>query len=308
MNKLLTGIIAVLIILGMASIASAGLVDSASNAISDGIEDFLISIADDIFGMSFSGYDNTAGYGTVGYIYNIASYTPDPFKSEITQDFIVYSKSIFISCYPILLLCAFLAVLVTHYKSDWVARFGDAMGVNVNSMSNILAKKAFDGIIVAVFMYIFIFFVFKINDILTKTVMISIVDVVSPTADNVVLYFMMAVSYLVMGFFFSARTLVLYLFCGFALLVGFGLLIDYTKDTAIGICAYFTQTVFFQFIIVLYFSACIIIIKTIIPAGEPDTQTIMYLVMLLGGIYLGVKMMFGTKVIRFVGKTAAHLV
>ena len=114
MNKLLTGIITVLIIIGMTSIASAGLVDAASNAISDGIEEFLISISDDIFGMSFSGYDNTAGYGTVGYIYNIASYTPDPFKSEITQDFIVYSKSIFLSCYPILLLCAF---LYPHKKS-----------------------------------------------------------------------------------------------------------------------------------------------------------------------------------------------
>lgn len=304
------GIVVVLvlvILISSTSIASAGLSDAASTAITNGMENFFISAADNIFKMSFSGYDDSAQNGTVGYIYNIASYTLDPMKFEITQDFISFSKSIFQAAYPILLLCAFMAVLLTHYKTSALQTFEQVTGVHIGNKSNILARKAIDGIIVAVFMYIFIYFVFTLNNILTKAVMINIIDVISPSPDNFILYFMMALSYLFMGIFFSLRTLILFLFCGFALLIGFCLLIDFTKESAIGICAYFVQTVFFQFFIVLYFSACIIIIKTV-TQGHPDNEMFMYFVMLLGGVYIAIRMMFGTKVIRWVGNKAALLV
>lgn len=301
-------VLALIILFSSTSIASAGLSDSASAAISNGIENFFISAADNIFEMSFSGYDDSADNGTVGYIYNIASYTPDPMKHEITQDFISFSKSIFKAAYPILLLCAFMAVLLTHYKFRALQTLEQVTGVHIGNKSNILARKAIDGIIVAAFMYIFIYFVFTLNNILTKAVMINIIDVVSPSPDNFILYFMMAISYLFMGFFFSLRILILFLFCGFALVIGFCLLIDFTKESAIGLCAYFVQAVFFQFFIVLYFSACILIIKTITAPIYQSGEETMYLVMLIGGVYIAIKMMFGTKVIRYVGNVGAKLV
>jgi len=301
-------VLAVLILFSSTSIASAGLSDAASTAISNGMENFCISIADNIFDMSFSGYDDSADNGTVGYIYNIASYTADPMKFDITHDFIAFSKSIFKESYSILLLCAFIAVLLTHYKTNALQSLEQITGVKVGSKSNILARKAIDGIIVAVFMYIFIYFVFTLNNILTKAVMINIIDVVSPSPDNFILYLMMAISYLVMGIFFSLRTLILFLFCGFALIIGFCLLIDFTKESAIGLCAYFVQTVFFQFFIVLYFSACILIIKTVTAPIYASGEETMYMIMLLGGVYIAIKMMFGTKVIRWVGNRASAFV
>ena len=308
MKPYIAVVLAVLILISSTAIASAGLSDSASTAISNGMENFCISAADNIFDMSFSGYDDSADNGTVGYIYNIASYTPDPMKFEITQDFIAFSKSIFKAAYPILLLCAFIAVLLTHYKTNALQQLEQITGVKVGSKSNILARKAIDGIIVAVFMYIFIYFVFTLNNILTKAVMINIIDVISPSPDNFILYLMMAISYLFMGIFFSLRTLILFLFCGFALIIGFCLLIDFTKESAIGLCAYFVQTVFFQFFIVLYFSACIMIIKTITAPMYQSGEETMYLVMLLGGVYIAIRMMFGTKVIRWVGNRASAFV
>ena len=301
-------VLAVVILFSSTSIATAGLSDAASTAISNGMENFCISAADNIFSMSFSGYDDSADNGTVGYIYNIASYTLDPMKFEITQDFIEFSKSVFKESYSILLLCAFIAVLLTHYKTNALQQIEQITGAKISSKSNILARKAIDGIIVAVFMYIFIYFVFTLNNILTKAVMINILDVISPSPDNFILYLIMAVCYLVMGIFFSLRTLILFLFCGFALVIGFCLLIDFTKETAIGLCTYFVQTVFFQFIIVLYFSACIMIIKTITAPMYQSGEETMYLVMLLGGVYIAIRMMFGTKVIKWVGNRASALV
>ena len=301
-------LLVVVILLSSTSIASAGLSDAASTAISNGIENFFISAADSMFDMAISGFDKSEGVGTKGYIYNIASYTPDPMKSAPVQDCISWSKDIFKAAYPILLLCAFLAVLATHYKTGALQQLEQITGVNVGSKSNILARKAIDGIIVAVFMYIFIYFVFTLNNILTKAIMGGIIDSVAPSPDNFILYFMMALCYLVMGFFFSLRILVLYLFCGFALVIGFCLLIDFTKETAIGVCTYFVQTVFFQFIIVAYFSVSILIIKTVTPTLPYSTEGTMYLVMLLGGVYIAIKMMLGTKVIRWVGNRASALV
>lgn len=297
-----------LILISSTTVASADLSDSVASAFTNGIEGFFILAADKMFEMSFSGFDNTSGTGTVGYIYNVASYTPDPMKYDVTNDFIDYSKSVFKACYPILLLGAIIAVLVNHYSTDMAQRFAQATGINIGSKSNILFTKARDGIIVAMLMYVFIYFVFEINNLLTKSVMVSILDVVSPTADNFILYFMMAVAYMVMGFFFSLRTLIIFLFCGFALIIGFCLLIEYTNEAAVNICAYFVQTVFFQFFTVLYFSACILIIKAVIPATQVDSLTLMYTIMICGGVYLGIKMMFGTGVIKWVGKTASVLV
>lgn len=301
-------ILVILIMISIMHTASAGLGDGAKIAIAEGVELFCINAADKIFAMSFSGYDNTHGTNTVGTIYNIASYTPDPMKFEVTQDFIAFSKSIFARFYPLILMFAFIAALITHYKTDALQQIEKLTGVNIGKKSNILSKKSINGIYIIVFMYAFIFIILKFNDMLTKAVMTSILETVSPTPDNFILYFIMAISYLVLGFFFSIRILVIFLFCGFAYLVGIALLIDYTNEAATNVCAYFVQTVFFQFIVVLYFSACILIIKAIVNPMDYDGQQIMYTVMLLGGIYISIKLMFGTKVIRWAGKTASALV
>lgn len=296
------------ITIGSTSVASASLQEVFGWGVEKGITGFLISASDNIFELSFSGFDDAAGNNSVGYIYNIASYTPDPMQSKTVKQFIDYSKEIFKSFYPIIILSAFIVMLITHYKADSLQRLSQAMGLNLAKTTNILNSKAFNGLVIAIFMYIFIYFVLTINDRLTKSVMISIIDVVSPTPDNIVLYCFMAVAYGVMWFFFSVRVLVIYLFCGFAFLIGIGLLIDFTNEKAVNICAYFVQTVIFQFVIVLYFSSCIFVIKEITSPLDFDGQAAWYTVMIIGGVYVGIKMMFGTKVIRFAGKTAARLV
>lgn len=286
--------------------ASAGVVDDFQTGVAEGIEGFFISTADMIFSMSFGGFDNATGYGTMGYIYNIATYTSNPFDSELVLDLIEYSKSVFKQVYPILIICALISVMICHYRPDVIQQLSQITGVNISSKTNELSNKAIKGIVIAVFMYTFIYLILYLNDALTKSVMISIIDTIAPTADNFVLYFMMALAYLFMGFFFSMRILFIYLFCGFAFLIGLGLMIDCVKDSATGLCAYFVQTVFFQFLVVIYFSASILIIKSL-PVYATCEAT-MYLVMILGGVYIAIKMLFGTKVIRFVGNAAAKLV
>ncbi len=135
-------ILVILIMISIMHTASAGLGDGAKIAIAEGVELFCINAADKIFAMSFSGYDNTHGTNTVGTIYNIASYTPDPMKFEVTQDFIAFSKSIFARFYPLILMFAFIAALITHYKTDALQQIEKLTGVNIGKKSNILSKKS----------------------------------------------------------------------------------------------------------------------------------------------------------------------
>ena len=301
-------VVCLLILCILISPASAGLTDSAAEAVSKGLENFFNSASDAIFDMSFSGYDDAAGNGTIGYIYNVASYTPNPSDYPLTNKFRTFSEIVYAAGYPVLLLAAFIILLVTHYRADFIQKLAQITGINIASKSNILAKKALDGIIIAVFMYVGIYFILLLNDALTKAVMLETLDSITPIYSNFILYFMMAIAYLIMGFFFSARILIIFLFYSFALLIGFCLLIDHTKSAACGLCAYFVQTVFFQFIIVLYFSASIMIIQTIVDPLNPSGQMVMYTVMLIGGVLLAIKLMLGTGVIKRVGKTAALLV
>ena len=297
-------ILTLVLLTSLSPVASAGF----SDIITLGLEGFVVSLSDEIFSMSFSGYDDSAGYGTVGYIYNIATYTPDPFQSEAVTEFIDFSKSIFQDGYHIILIFAFIFALILHFKPSALQQLGALTGMDVGSRTNIFFRTAINGIVILIAMYTCIYLVLEINDFLTKSVMISIVDEIAPTLDNYVLYFFMAIAYLFMGFFFSIRTLVIFLFVGFGFLIALALLISFTHDAAMGLCAYFTQTVFFQFIIVLYFSACVVIIQEVTTPIYPDSEETMYTIMIFGGVLLGIKMMFGTKVIKWAGRGAARLV
>ena len=304
MNKTTVGALVFVMLICITPVASAGF----SDIITEGIEGFIISFSDELFSMSFSGYDNTTGYGTIGYVYNIATYTQDPFQSEAVEEFVDFSQEFYKDCFNIILIAAFIAALILHFKPNALQQLGELTGIDVSGGSNIFIRTATKGIVIAMTMYTFIYLVLEINDFATKAVMISIIDEITPTADNYVLYLAMAIAYACMGFFFSIRTLVIFLFVGFAFIVGVCLLIKYTHDAAMGACAYFVQTVFFQFIIVLYFSACIIIIQEVTTPIYPASESTMYIVMVIGGVLLGIIMMFGTKVIRWTGRAAYRLV
>jgi len=302
MRIVLQASIIILIILSVIYPASAG----ASEAVTEGIEGIFISIADKIFECSVSGFDGPTDNVTVAYIYNMATFTLNPFNSINYDSVIHFSATIYKECFVLIMLIAFIMLIITHYKSDIAYKIEALTGVNIGNKSNELLKTGIYGISIAVFIYAFIYFILYFNDILTKAVMLNMLDSIAPTPDNFILYFMMAVAYGFMMVFFGLRTLVIGLFFGFAFLIGLGLLVPPIKQTAENICAYFVQIVFFQFIIVAYFSVSVIVIKSL---ELPSTNELfMYTIMLFGGVYLGIKMMFGTGVIRCAGKTAALVV
>jgi hypothetical protein len=278
----------------------------AAEAVTEGIEGIFVSAADKIFELSISGYHNPGQNGTVAYIYNIATYTLNPFETTTYDNVKAFSGAVFMKGYKLVLLIAFIMLMMTHYRADIAMKINAVTGINIAQKTNMLAKKAFDGIVIAAFMYVFIFFILWFNDILTKAVMLNMLDSIAPVPNNFILYFMMAVAYGFMMFFFGFRMLIIGLFFGFAFLIGLGLLIEPVRHTAETICAYFVQIVFFQFIIVAYFSLSILIIKSLDTMGS--NESFMYFIMICGGVYLGIKMMFGTGVIRWAGRTAARVV
>lgn len=314
--KIMYVVLAILVIVSSAPVGSAaGFSDAVSISITNGILGSFIAVSDSIY--SISGFDDTAGNNTVGAIYNIASYTPNPLDFEITHKFIELSKSIFKEVFRLLILLTAIAILVTHFKPDALQKIKELTGINTGSKAGVLIEKGIKAVIIAIFLYVFIYFVFDINNRLTKMVMFDLIDVVSPSADNVILYFAMALCYLLMCMFFLWRLLEVFLFCAFGYAIAIMFLSDSTKEKAEDLCMRFVQTVFFQFIMVLYFSASVQIIKALIDPVYSLTvaysfaarmEMSLYVAMMLGGLYLGFKMMFGTKVIRWVGRKASVLV
>ena len=284
----------------------------ASEAVTEGIEGIFVSAADKIFEFSVSGYNHSVANGTVNCIYNVATYTVDPFKLSIYDNMINFSAALFIEGYKIILLIAFAMMIITHYRSDIAVKINSVTGINLVQKQNMLFKKALDGILIIIFMYFFIFLTLWFNDILSKLVMVSMLDSIAPAPSNYVLYFMMALAYGFMMIFFGLRTLVIGLFFGFAFIIGLCLLIEPLQESAETICAYFVQTVFFQFIIVAYFSLSILIINATTSFTHTTSMAppshFMYFIMVAGGVYLGIKLMFGVKVIKWAGKTVGRVV
>lgn len=296
-------------------VSASGFEDAVSLSITNGIIRSFIAISDSIYSITL-GFDTTAGTGAVGAIYNIATYTPNPMDFGITKDYIDFSKSIYKEVFSLIIILTAISLLFIHFKPGAFQKLKEISGINAESRAGVLLEKGVKAIIISIFLYVFIYFILDINERLTKVVILDIIDLISPTGDNVILYFAMALCYLAMLLFFLWRLLEIFLFCGFAYLIALMFLSDHTKEKAEDLCMRFIQTVFFQFFIVLYYSACIRIIKTLTDSvysvdvvGIADKlEMAFYIVMMLGGVYISYKMMFGTKVIKWVGRKAAVLV
>lgn len=304
MVRTLVAYIAILFLL--VPVASAGLTDTASRAVADGFRTFVEDIADQIFSITIAGYEKTDEDTALTAIYNIATWTPDPMKFDAVQKLISWSKSVFKPIYSAILLGALSCLFVVYYKPDTADSIQRLTGVDVGTGLHKYAEKALQGVLVAGFVYVLVYFVLALNDALSKSVMLTTLDAIAPTPDNFVLYFIMALAYLGMSLFFALRILVIFLFTSFALLVGLCFLIDNLRDTATNLTLYFIQTVFFQFVIVLYFGAAIVIIQALDVPGQ--FENLLYIAMLFLGVWIGLKMMIGTAVIKTVSKIALKVI
>jgi len=297
-------ILIILILILLINCTSAGLTDSARDAVSNGFSDFFIKLADGMFSISLSPIENTEGGNAVDGIYYIASYNVDPGKIGVLNQFKDFSGEILKSGYKMVIGAALIAALIMHFRVGIAQKFEEITGFNIGEQENILLKKALYGILLALFIYVFIYFILLLNLELTKAVLLETLDVIAPSPDNVVLYFIMGLGYLFLAAFFGLRILIICLFYAFAFIIALCLMIDYTKQSAENVCAYFVQTVFFQFIIVAYFSVCILLINAL--SFPPDFERWMYVLMLIGSVYLAIKLMIGTSVIRWAGRRAAY--
>jgi hypothetical protein len=102
------------------------------------------------------------------------------------------------------------------------------------------------------FAYLAIYTILLLNKVLTQMVMVGVLPSIAPTPDNLVLYFMMGLTYLVMSFFFWIRFFTINLVTGFALFIGVAYIIsNFTRRVSVWIMKFFISMVFMQFVIVL---------------------------------------------------------
>lgn len=182
-------------------------------------------------------------------------------------------------------------------------------GVDMGYTINRFVGTAINGILIAIFSCTGVLLVLKLNEALTKLVMLQNLDSLAPVPENFVIYFFMAIAYLIMSVFFGIRLIVICIFAGLCILVGLCLLIDATKGAAVSAWLYFIQMVFFQFIMVIYFSLAVLVIIALKPLMVvPQLESLLCLSMLLLAVFLAIKLIFGTSVIKWAGRAVISVV
>jgi hypothetical protein len=134
-------------------------------------------------------------------------------------------------------------------------------------------------------------------------------DSIAPTPDNVILYFIMAVLYLIMSIFFAWRTIVIGLVAAFALVLGGLYVMEYTRPAATLAIKYFLSLTFMQVIIVAVTSGGVLIIQglkdlTLLPASSELT---LYLALMLLLVAIGLFLVLG-PIVQYLLRIAVKVV
>lgn len=293
--------------------ANAGILSPVSDAIANGGVQFVNRCSDNMMNMSVystiidkSGQQSTTSGGITDIIINMGSFSPNPYQFDEVITFREYIIDILLKpvIKLILVLIAILTLLVYLVPSA-AAKLHDITGINSANVLKTQISKIALIIGIIVLSNVFVFVMLALNDSMTKQVFSAIINQITPTPDNFILYFMISMAYFLLSFFYAWRILVIFLYAIFAELILLCLVFDSTRKFGENITKYFIQTVFFQFIMMCYFVACIMIISLF--PYIPQVQISLYLVMVLASVIIAFRLTWGVTLFNkavFIGKSA----
>ena len=262
-----------------------------------GMMSFVKSIAD----MFYETGNFISDSGTMA-VFKIATYSYHPGDNEALSEMHFVSAMIYL-----VFMCMYIisglgvAVIQTTFPSiNQPLRY--VFGSNYSSATLGYIKGMVVGGLFGLFVYVGIELILGISHILTSLIMLDVLDSITPTSDNVILYLMMGITYFVMCIFFAWRTIVIGICYGCALVIGCLYVFKSTRGIAKRIINYSIALVFMQPIIVLITAAGVIVIEGIGDTGVVPTTTLMFWYCVLMLMLVVVGCIFTLGWVRFKSK------
>lgn len=265
----------IILLLSFCQLVSAELViaDALTDIVSGGISKFFIYIADMMYSISYrpAGHEFN-GTSTEVFIYSLTTHTVDPWSYPDVQDFrrnTLLWLLLYGSIYSVI---GFIYVVISMVKPE-ATNLIDGMLNRPTSYRKKRIKEYFENLLT----YIFVValtdlgtkMLFTLNYFIVSLLLVSSMEMhsLTPSPDNMILYFAMGLFYFILTGFMLCREILLTIFVMISFIIGMLLISSRTRHKGISILYYFLGILFFQSGIVLLTTTGYIAAKGICYAG-----------------------------------------
>jgi len=285
---------------------------AGENMVTNGIANVFTKAADSIFTLGFNATSQEMNlhenYGyTINIIYLMSTIIYNPLDNPFIKNTMLSTSVIglFLIIFYIFLGAAH--VSLNSFTSESQMRFSRILSDRYHIPINEFGVTILETFLMMIFGYFIIYLSIELEAMFTKLLMFQVLDRITPTGQHAVMYFMMAICYLIMSLAIAYRILIISLFCaGYLIFVGlycFGA----TRDTAIAAFWYFEKILFMRTIIVGITVLGIGITSSLQGVLNPDSnqllgfaisiqiEPLMYLALILILVITSVKLIFGIK-------------
>lgn len=285
-----------------------GVTDALADAVSSGLDKFLISIADRMYEDSYRppGTINSSGNASPSeiMIYATTTHTVDPWSNGLIREFRINTLLMLI-IYAVIYGAIGLIYVIISIVSTRGATAIDEMFNRGSDFRSTRIKQYFGSLLTAVavvgFTDIGLRMLFTLNYFAVSFLISSSMQMhtLTPTAGNIILYLFMAIFYAVLTWFMCVRDLLLYVFVAISYIIGMLLISKKTRDFGISTAYYYTGVLFMQSVIVLMTTIGFIGAKAICAnsgfiAGS-ISELLIYLLLLFILLWTAIKYLLGLK-------------
>ena len=291
--------------------AHADIVGGAADAVSSGISSAIRSIADELFSLGVyiapdgSHVASPTNSSVTNLLYNLGSFSPYPYNFDAVLDMQTkMDKLVFVPVCKIFVTIVAICVLIDF--------FFPMLSVRIYELTEFHTSSAVSRYIVAIMLLVLImigstpliWYILAFNDALTKEVFLLALPSFNPHVGGVVQYFCMAVAYFVLAIFYAWRILVIFIVSIMIRIILLLFILPRTREFGEKVMVYFVQVVFFQFIMMCYFTVGVSV--TSLFSVFPWLQVLLFLALIIGGVILGFKLIFKISLFN-VGKAATKV-
>lgn len=284
--------------------------DAAAGAVKAGMDAFTYSIGDSMLNLNGNGsIDAAARQETPGLIFKMLSFTIDPFSLDFVRSWWGTSLIFFVMV-AVIYICAggALALLQTFNPSlmqrlTWLesGTYSDNFELK-KWLSNIALALIFP-FLTYFGLYIILQLCYVVTELLTQ----SALNAIPPTAENIVAYLFMALTFLVLSIIMSIRNIVIVVFCAGGLMLAALYLIPSLQGLVKNIFMYFLLLVFMQPLLV-FVAAVGVMFITALPLPLMQFQGSLYLGLMILLLLIGLVLTFGYGTIAGLIKTAGRAI
>jgi len=243
-------------------------VDAGTRMIEEGINNWITSIADDMYNSSIQ-FSNTTD--TNNSLIKILSCTHNPYEDERVQKYRkTFSLFFLIGCvfYILggLIIVAWsllrerhsvLGPIHKHTPRDYMIGLGKLLLIMIGTD-------------------IFIIMLLLLESALSSCILMATVTTVPPDSSHVALYFLLAFGHLFLMIFIAWRTIVISVGVVIARLIGLGLAIPETQGFAYSALVYFVKMVFMKVVLLLIAAVGVAVTETIVNPADTGLKIIFY--------------------------------